>query len=135
MPSAWNVLLLELKLVSSGKLEVAPARAYRLAAETVVAPLAVRLTPEPVAVREPPVIARGPLSVEVPAVTVNDPPVTDSVSFVLVVTLWTDRESPAWMTMVAAFAVLMTTSSPLVGTCPVLQLLPTSQSPPARSSS
>ena len=39
-------------------------------------------------------------------------------------------ESPFWMMMVAALAVLMTTLAPLVGTWPVLQLLPTSQLPP-----
>ena len=38
MPSAWNVLWLDEKLVRLGRLKVAPPKAYRLAAEIVVVP-------------------------------------------------------------------------------------------------
>ena len=102
MPSAWNVLLLADKLVSSGRLGGRPGKGVQARRRDGRRAVAVRLTPEPVAVSEPPVMARGPSTSTSRQPTVSDPPVTDSVSLALVVTLLTDRESPARMTIVAA---------------------------------
>jgi hypothetical protein len=112
--------------VSWERLRVAPAVAYRLAFETVVAPVTVRETEEPLAVRDPPVIANPPLIVEL-AATVSPPP--EMVNGSAAVMLWTDSTFELIVTVGLAPETLMTTSSDGPGTASVLQLLATSQEP------
>ena len=45
-----------------------------------VVPLAVKLTPDPVAFSAPPPMVSGPFSVEFPKVAVNEPPLKTNVS-------------------------------------------------------
>ena len=68
-----------------------------------------------VAVNDPPFIVRGPAKVEA-LLTVSEPPVNEMVSLAAMLKLCTVSESLEVMVMVAADAVLMTTSSPLPGT-------------------
>jgi hypothetical protein len=76
-----------------------------------VVPVTVTVTPEPVAVSEPPVIDRPPLIIEL-AGTDSDPPVIDSGSSL--VTEWTDCVPVEFVTLAPALSIV--TSSPEPGT-------------------
>ena len=87
-------------------------------------PVTVRVTPEPLAVSEPPVIDNPPLIVEL-AATVNPPPeMTRGSSAVMLLTASTFE-----LIVTVTPATSMTASSPGPGTVSVLQLLATSQEP------
>ena len=70
-------------VVNCGRLNVAPASALRIAPATVVVPVTVSETPEPLAVSEPPVMVKPPLNVEF-AATDSDPPLIEIGSVLLI---------------------------------------------------
>jgi len=81
--------------------------------------------PDPLAVRDPPVIDSPPLIVEL-AATVNPPPAMARGSSAVM--LFTDSTFELIVTVTPV--TLMTSSSPEAGTVSVLQLLATSHEPP-----
>jgi hypothetical protein len=130
LPSAWNDRPEPIVEVNPGKLSVAPAVAESVPAEAVIEPLTVSLVLEPETVKEPPAIEKPPVIVEVVKEIddkVREPPVIASGS--LADSELTDLPPESIVTVGVAPGTSMTTSSPGPGTCPVLQLLSTSQDP------
>src|SRR5690349_8639580 len=109
------VLLAARKVLAAGRLSPAPALTVMFELVTSARALAITRTPEPDTVSDPRITLRLPASVEFAAI-VKAPPVIDSASLTAVVRLCTNTVWPDAMVIVAAEAVLITASSPVLGT-------------------